>query len=116
MEYIKVDKADLLEKLRTNREEHRSMFLKAQEVYRTAMIAELDRALQDAREGRDIVRMFRLPVPEDHTADFDTVIEMLEWEQGKTIKLAHHDFQQYVQNQWGWRASFAANTQSYLAE
>ena len=116
MELITVIKTELVEKLRANRSEHRAMFLKAQEQYREAMIAEFDRALAEARNGGQIRRAFSLPVPEDHTADFDTAIEMLEWDQGKTVQLSYHDFQQYVQNQWGWRASFAANTESYLAQ
>jgi len=116
MELITVDKAELLAKLRTNREAHREMFLKAQDVYREAMIAELDRALEEARTGGPIKRSFALPVPEDHTADFDTVIEMLTWDKDHMVQLSYHDFQTYVQNQWGWRASFAANTESYLAQ
>jgi hypothetical protein len=116
MELITVIKTELVETLKANRDKHRSMFIQAQEQYRDAMIAELDRALQEAREGGQIRRAFSLPVPEDHTADFDTAIEMLDWDQGKTVQLSYHDFQQYVQNQWGWRASFAANTESYLSQ
>jgi len=116
MQEITVSKADLIEKLRANRDEHRSMFIKAQERYRDAMIVELDRALDEARRGDKIRRAFSLPVPEDHTEEFDTAIEMLQWETGEEVQLDQHDFQRYVQNRWGWAASFAANTQSYLAE
>jgi hypothetical protein len=116
MQEITVDKADLIEKIRANRDEHRSMFLKAQERYRDAMIAELDRALQEAREGKAIQRAFALPVPEDHTDDFDTAIEMLQWEQGDTVILVQRDFRCYVQNRWEWENSFLRNTGSYLAE
>jgi hypothetical protein len=116
MQEITVDKADLIEKIQANRDEHRSMFLKAQERYREAMIAELDRALQEAREGKAIQRAFALPVPEDHTDDFNTAIEMLEWEQGDTVILVHRDFRCFVQNRWEWEASFLRNTGSYLAE
>jgi len=116
MHEITVDKAELIEKIQANRDEHRSMFIKAQERYRDAMIAELDQALQEARDGRKIRRAFTLPVPEDHTDDFNTAIEMLEWEQGKSVVLDHRDFMRFVQNRWEWAASFAASTQSYLAE
>ncbi|HVQ17874.1 MAG TPA: hypothetical protein VMT27_02415 [Actinomycetes bacterium] len=115
MELITVVKADLLDTLRSNRDEHRSMFIKAQEKYREAMIEELDRALSDAKAGRKIKRAFSLPIPEDHTEDFDTAIEMLEWDQGDTVDLGQRDFLTYVKNNWGWQASFAATTQSYLA-
>lgn len=116
MDTITVNKNALVETLRQNRNVHRDVFIAAQDAYRVAMIAELDRALEEARAGKQIKRAFSLPVPEDHTADFDTAIEMLEWHQGDTVELGHYEFQQYVQNQWGWRASFAANTESYLGQ
>jgi hypothetical protein len=114
MQEITVNKHELIAKLQSNRDEHRSMFIKAQERYREAMIVELDRALEEARRGDKIRRAFSLPVPEDHTEEFNTAIEMLQWETGDEVQLDQHDFQRYVQNRWQWAASFAANTESYL--
>lgn len=114
MNTVTVSKPDLLATLKTNRTEHRGIFEKAQVAYRDAMIKELDKALQDARDGKQIKRAFSLPVPEDHTADFDTAIAMVEWEVGNTIDLEQVDFSQYVLNNWRWAASFASNTTSYL--
>lgn len=116
MDEIKVNKDQLVKTLKKNRKKHREMFIKAQEVYRTQMIAELDRALDEAKNGGRIVRMFSLPVPEDHTDDFDTAIQMLEWDKGSSVLLSQREFKTYVQNEWGWQASFAANTASYLVQ
>lgn len=116
MNPITVDKEALRATLQKNRDEHRTIFEKAQDVYRQQMVAELDRALDDAKNGRKIRRVFSLPVPEDFTAEFDTAIEMLEWALGETIELDPRDFQQYVQNQWSWNDRFVASTTSYLAE
>jgi hypothetical protein len=112
---ITVLKNDLIETLKANRDAHRDMFLRAQTAYRAKMIEELDRALDEAKNGGTIRRSFALPVPEDHTDDFNTAIQMLEWHQGKTADLSQHEFMNYVENNWGWRQSFAANTASYLA-
>lgn len=114
MEEITVDKNDLIATLRDNMENHRELFEKAQVVYRARMVEELDRALEEARTGGTIKRAFALPIPEDHTSDFETAIQMLEWELGDQVILQRYEFEQYVMNQWGWRASFAANTQSYV--
>src|SRR4051812_16946540 len=100
MQEITVDKAELVAKLQANRDEHRSMFIKAQEIYREKMIAELDRALHEARQGDKIRRAFSLPVPEDHTDEFDTAIEMLQWETAGEVLLSQSDFMRYVQNRW----------------
>jgi hypothetical protein len=112
---IKVDKDQLIKTLKKNRKKHREMFLKAQDVYRVKMIEELDRALDEAKNGGTIRRAFSLPVPEDHTEDFDTIVQMLEWDKGKSVELTQSEFRTYVENEWGWQHSFAANTGSYLA-
>lgn len=116
MQTIKVDKVQLVKTLKKNRKKHREMFLRAQEVYRTRMIEELDQALDEAKNGGVIKRGFSLPVPEDHTSDFDTVIQMLEWDKAKSVTLSQSEFRTYVENEWGWQQSFAANTSSYLAQ
>lgn len=114
MNSVTVKKAELLATLQENRASHRETFEKAQVIYREQMISELDRAITEAREGRAIKRAFALPVPEDHTDDFDTVIQMLRWEVEDEVELQYQEFRQYVLNEWGWARTFAANTQSYL--
>lgn len=116
VETITVSKNQLLDALRLNRDEHITIFDKAVEVYKERVIEELEKSLADARAGRKISRYISLPEPENHTADFDTAIKMLEWEQGDTIELERRDFMRYVENRWEWAASFAGNTQAYLAE
>jgi len=116
MDTITVKKDDLINTMRDNRDVHRETFLAAQDAYRIAVIAELDRMLAEAKAGMPVKRAITLPVPEDHTDDFDTAIQMLEWDTGDEVELTHHEFKQYVQNQWGWLASFAMNTQSYLVQ
>lgn len=115
MDTIKVDKQELIKTLTKNRKKHRKIFLEAQETYRRRMIEELDRALDEAKNGGVIRRSFSLPVPEDHTQDFDTVIQMLTWDKGKTVELGSHEFRTYVENEWGWQQSFTANTKAYTA-
>jgi len=113
MNTITVNKANLIETLILNRDEHRAIFEKATTAYRAKVIEALDRALADAKAGGDLRTYINLPVPEDHTDEFDTAIAMLEWDTADTVELTRGEFQQYVENQWGWRASFAANTMSY---
>jgi hypothetical protein len=114
MRTITVSKEDLIATLRENRDSHRDIFIAAQQAYRDKMIEELDRALAEARTGGQIRRDFTLPVPEDHTEDFNTAIAMLEWHQAKTVELEQYEFQQYVENEWGWQKSWAANTAAYV--
>lgn len=111
---ITVDKADLIERLKANRDAHRAEYDAACEVYRERCIAEIEHMLADARAGV-IRRNLTLPIPEEHTEDYDRAIDMLEWAQSDTIELNQQEFATLVRNQWGWLSSFAANTSSYTA-
>jgi hypothetical protein len=108
-----IKKEELLAILRQNREGHRATFLAAQEGYRTRVIAELDRRLADARAGRQIDLHIRLPEPEDHTADYDREIRMLELETGNIVVLSMREFDQLVMDNWGWSEDFAMTSSIY---
>jgi hypothetical protein len=115
MNQTTVKKVDLIERIKANRAQHREQFLKAQEKYREAVIAELDRRLQEARDGKPIKRGFSLPEPQDYTSSYDEALEMLAWEVGDEVELDRRTFSELVLNDWGWKDHFAANTTSYLA-
>lgn len=111
MDKITVKTAELLEKITTNRDAHRALFLKAQEGYRKDVIAELDRMLSDARAGKEICRAINLPVPEDHTDDYDCVITMLKMSTSPIVEVSQSDFKMYVMDDWSWKQhSFATNS------
>lgn len=115
-EMVRVRTEELLGILRANRDAHREIFNKAQVKYRERVIAELDQRLKDAREGRQIDMIIHLPVPEDHTSDYDAEIRMLEMSTTKEIKIRRHEFDNYVMDNWSWSRSFAANSISYTQQ
>lgn len=109
-----VRKDELLTILRANREQHRGIFEKAVEAYTEQLMKwhrdQADRLLR----GEVAERAVRLPQPEDHTDDYDTMIKMMEMEVGDTVTLEFHLFQELVMDQWRWSGTFAANTSSYV--
>ena len=116
MNTVKVKREELLTKVRSNRDAHRELFLKAQEGYRKLVIEELDRMLEDARKGRPIQRSVTLTEPSNHVKDYDRVITMLEMSVDDTVTLDAHDFDRYVMDNWDWsRFALATNT-AYAAE
>ena len=114
MDYVTVKRLDLLTRIKKNRDAHRDLFLKAQKGYRKAVIKELDQMLQDAKEGKPIRRAIQLPEPEDHTADYDRIIDMLEMSIHSTLQIAEHEFDQYVRDNWAWKA-MATSTNLFYA-
>jgi hypothetical protein len=111
MNQVKVRRADLLAKVRTNRDAHRDLFLKAQQGYRKLVIKELDRMLADAKEGRPIQRSVTLTEPSNHLKDYDRVITMLEMSVEDTVMLDAQAFDRYVMDSWDWsRFALVTNT------
>lgn len=113
MDSIKVNKIDLLVKLKANRENHRTIFLEAQKGYREMAIAELDKTLQDARDGKRFNRSLSLTAPVDMTKEYDTAIEMLEMSVDKHVTLTSRQFSNYIKDDWAWKQSFLLSNSRY---
>jgi len=114
MDDIRIKKDELIARMTENRESHRALFLEAQDGYRQAIIDELEAELKRAREGRTPVwKAVSLPVPKDHTKDYDAVLDMLEMEVREEIELSPSDFRKYVRDEWQWREEFIGTTQMY---
>lgn len=114
MQIVKVKRDDLLAKVRENREQHHSLYLKAEAGYREEAINRLKGMLKDAREGKEIRRSIELDEPENHTDDYDRVIAMLEMSSDETIELLAHEFDHYVRDNWAWKASAMMKASAYL--
>lgn len=112
MKQITVRVADLLARVKENRAKHNELFLKAQEGFRRAAIEELDAMLELARKGE--VRQFvGLTAPEDHTAEYDRAIDMLEMTTDNLITVDAITFAQLARNEWAWFASATATNTLY---
>ncbi len=116
MNIVKVKKARLLEKLKANREAHRANFLKAQEGFRLEVIEQLDKALQEARDGKRFKTYFQMPEPIDQTPEYDTAIEMLDWVVGDEIELTQQAFRQYIFDDWSWKDNWINTNTAYMAK
>lgn len=116
MNKVTVNKNTLVAVLTENRAEHEGKFLEAQQVYKRRVIEELEKSLERARQGVKVSHYFiSLPIPENHLDDYDTVLQMLAMEVDDVVEITQQEFKCFVQNQWGWVQSFAANSLSYLA-
>ena len=114
MQTIEVNKVTLLLKLRENRDKHRKVFEEALEGWRRNVLDELTLAVAEAKAGKQYRTYFNLPQPEDHTRDYDAIIEQVEWEVEDTITLTQQQFNQFVRDDWGWKEDFLANTVHYM--
>lgn len=116
MRQIKVDKAKLLKIIKKNRAEHGGAFEEAQKTYREVAIKAMDEQMRLAREGGpfQLRVLVSLEAPQNHTADYDRSIQMLEMSVEQEIVVSEQEFQQYVQDIWGWSRDWATNTSNYV--
>lgn len=117
MKQIRVEKVKLLEILKKNRSEHRGIFIEAQKKFRQVAIKALDAQLKAARSGKPFVltNLAVLEAPQDHTADYDRSIQMLEMSVDDSITVDEREFQNYVQDIWQWSREWAVSNMRYVS-
>ena len=109
----KIRRTSLLGRLKANALSHRKTFELAIAGYRKRAIEELDRNLEDAKAGKKIVHFIQLAEPEDHTTDYESIIDLFEMVEGDFVELSFKDFLRYVRDQWDWSGQFTETTSFY---
>lgn len=110
---VRVERDKLLLHLAKNREAHRALFEEAMEGYRVQAIEILEDHIQRISNNKPERVVVSLPLPEDHTDDYDRVIEMIQWSIDDEIWLDANEFNQYVRDQWLWKEQFLATAMTY---
>lgn len=109
----RINKEALIEILAENRKNHQAIFDEAVEGYRTAAEEALAKEIERIRSG-SIVRVYVvMPAPENHIADYDRALRMLELSEDEDLLMDENDVRQYVMDDWGWKGSFLAANATY---
>lgn len=113
MNTVVVSKAQLLETLKENRDKHRGIFLEAMAGYKPRAIQLLNEHIARI-EANAIERVYvDLPMPSDHTEDYDRAIASLTWNILEEVELTIQEFDWYVQDQWGWKQQWTTSNSVY---
>lgn len=125
MNKVKVDKLELIVKVKENRNAHKKVFEKAINRYREQVICELEKSISLAKEGKRIRTQIYLPEPIDQTKEYDRALAMLEMSvdlnfekainRYKVVELTKQDFAQLVLDDWSWKDSFTSTVSNYLS-
>jgi hypothetical protein len=113
MQKVKMEKDELLTVVQKNRDQHRKEYVKAREGFRKKAIKNYEQFLDRAKKGGKIELYVGLVEPQDHTDDYDRVLEMLKYEVEEDVTLSATEFSNYVQDQWGWTENFKTTNASY---
>lgn len=111
---VTVAKAALITILRDNRAVHRKTFDVAVVKFREQAIERLDALITEIKQGKLPQLYVPLPMPEEHTGDYDRAIKMLEMHIEDTITLSEDAYARLVDDDWGWKQAFFSNTASYV--
>jgi hypothetical protein len=111
---VKVNKNDLLTKLKANREIHSTEYAEMKEEYRLSAVKGLQKMVRDAKKG-NIKLSLQISKPTNYTDEYDEIIGMLEMSVEDTFVITQEEYKQYVLNIWNWSASNNLMKTSYLS-
>lgn len=107
------NKADVLKKLKANRTDHVAAVKDAREGYLKAAEQALNDKKELIRSGKVVAVHINLQLPLDHTAEYDTVIQMLEMHTEETIILSADEVRCLIEDKWDWMQAFLMTNQRY---
>lgn len=110
-----IDREKLLGTLRKNRESHRAIFEEAVEGYKKKALDELESKLEAVRsmKRKPIQVYLSLPLPVDHTDEYDRAIKMISMSESESFELDEEDFSNFVEDDWGWKNNFLTSNSFY---
>jgi hypothetical protein len=108
-----VDRNKLLDILLANRANHRQVFENALKNYRQDVIIEVHARIDQFLSGKAMRILVNLPIPEDHTEDYDSIIGLLSMSTDPVVEVDATDYKCFVLDQWQWTERWASNTLMY---
>lgn len=114
MKDVRINKERLRDRVQENRDNHRAVYEQAIEGYRKTVIDWFNKQVDRAKADYEYETYFSMPKPEDHTDDYDRVLDMLRMSEDNTITLTQSEFAQYVRDDWGWKREFTATSSNYI--
>ncbi len=116
MKEVTVVKVDLVERIKSNRDDHRSLFEKALQGYFATARKALEEMFDRIQAAEQVSIQLYMPVPEDHTRDYDQVLEMLAMEVRDQVTIDYKSFRQYVLDDWDWKQQWVGSNSTYLSQ
>ena len=116
MRSVKLDKNELLDIVRVNKEKHISDFAESVEDYKLAVLVIAKENLKLAKTGdeNEFKKFSHFPgAPKSYESDYSRAIRMLELSVEDTIELEDDVFNQLVLDEWSWKSGFVASNMVY---
>ena len=136
-----VNKDESLKKLRENKKIHIEEYEEAVKGYRSTLESNLEKANIRAKEAlavnyskvkrqinestdKELEKFpeyftlvddisFKNPVPKNYSAEYDAIINIIEWDTRSEIELTQPEFVCYIEDKWSWSSHFETIKMSY---
>lgn len=113
METVRLSKSVLIDIVQKNRTKHEETYKKAVTKYCEKLTAELAEKLTKVKSGKMVTMSTTLPKPASYLKEYDTIIGMLKMSVDDIVEISSAEYQQYVEDRWGWSQHFLSNSTSY---
>lgn len=116
MKNVKIDKVNLLDIVRSNKQTHVSAYNESVNDYIAAALKIAEANLELAKSGDlDQIQKIRSlpPKPVSYEDAYTRAIRMLELSVDAIIELDDHNFSQLVLDEWQWKQNFTATSSLY---
>jgi len=111
---ITVTKEKLLGILLENRDEHALVYEEAVAGYHDACLKRLEEEKARLLARKDPIEVrIHLPVPQDHTKDYDRLIKMIEISEDTEFDLNEQQAANYIMDEWHWTNQWLASNAGY---
>lgn len=115
-----VDKRDLLEKVRQNRDKHVTDVGKMRAAYKAEVVKQLEQRAEDIKTGAIKLKQshwthFDIEYPVSYEEVYDQVIEILSWTKDEEIELSAEQFRNWVMDRWDWSSRVAGTKAVYAS-
>lgn len=110
---ITVDKANLIEKIKLNKENHLAEYEKAVEAYKAEAKRQLNAQLKALKNGSLSVKV-NLVAPSNKTEEYDKLISMFKWEKATEVVLSQGEFNEYVLDETSFAREAKMLNSTYL--
>ncbi len=110
---IKVKKAELIEKIKLNKENHIKEYEKAVVAYKEEALRQLANLTTRVNEGVLGVKL-DLVTPINNSDNYDKILEMFEWEVEDEVVLGQSEFIEYVQDETDFAVTAKLSNTAYF--
>ena len=112
---ITVKKADLIAKIKENKENHVKEFDKAVVAYKVEALKQLAKQTERVEEGA-LNAQLDLITPVNNADNYDKILQMFEWEIADEVVLEQDEFQEYVQDTTDFAVKARMSNTAYFVQ